>query len=280
VAVGVAATLAAAGTAKAGRERVVTERERTRRLGWEGVLNARDLGGYPTRGGQETRWGALVRSDNLAFLSPAGREALVRYGVRTIVDLRLPDEVAGEPNPFAEPDHRGIAYRNLSFIDPAAAPPAEVTTLAEDYKGMLDRFGRAVAEVMAAVADAGDGGVLVHCAAGKDRTGLVSALLLGLLGVAPETVADDYALSAECLRPRDEEWLANGPGERAEREQALLRFTPTRQVMLEVLDHLDERYGGVEGYLLQAGVTPDDLDRLRARLLSPDHQDAAGRRGS
>jgi protein-tyrosine phosphatase len=261
-----------------GGEPVTVEREWTRRLDWEGVLNARDLGGYPAAGGRETRWGALVRSDSLALLTQAGREALVGYGVRTIVDLRLPEEVAGEPNPFAEPDHRGIAYCNLSFIDPAAAPPAEVTTLAEDYKGMLDRYGRAVAEVMAAIADAGDGGVLVHCAAGKDRTGLISALLLGLLGVAPETIADDYALSAECLRPRDEEWLANGPGERADREQALVRFAPTRQVMLEVLDHLDQRYGGVEGYLLQAGVSAEDLDRLRARLLSPAGQEAEPRR--
>jgi protein-tyrosine phosphatase len=257
---------------------VTVEREWTRQLDWEGVLNARDLGGYPTADGRETRWGALVRSDSLALLTQAGRQALVRYGVRTIVDLRLPEEVAGEPNPFAEPDHRGVAYCNLSFIDPAAAPPAEVTTLAEDYKGMLDRFTQAVAGVMAAVAEAGDGGVLVHCAAGKDRTGLVSALLLGLLGVPRETIADDYALSAECLRPRDEEWLANGPGERAEREQALVRFAPTRQVMLEVLEHLDERYGGVEGYLRQAGVTPEDLERLRARLLSPGRQQAGRRR--
>jgi protein-tyrosine phosphatase len=257
---------------------VAIERERTRRLAWEGVLNARDLGGYQTVDGQETRWGAVVRSDNLAFLTPTGCEALVRYGVRTIVDLRLPDEVAGEPDPFAEPDPRGVAYANLSFLDPAAAPLAEVATLAEDYMGMLDSFGKAVAEVMAAVANAADGGVLVHCAAGKDRTGLIAALLLGLVGVPSETIADDYALSAECLRPRDEEWLANGPGERAERERTLLRFAPTRQVMLELLGHLTERYGGVEGYLLQAGVPADDLDRLRARLLSPNHHDHGPRR--
>ena len=248
---------------------VAIERERTRRLAWEGVLNARDLGGYKTVDGQETRWGAVVRSDNLAFLTPTGCEALVRYGVRTIVDLRLPDEVAGEPDPFAEPDPRGVAYANLSFLDPAAAPLAEVATLAEDYMGMLDRFGKAVAEVMAAVANAADGGVLVHCAAGKDRTGLIAALLLGLVGVAPETIASDYALSAECLRQRNEEWLENGPGDRAERQEVLRKFAPTPGVMLEVLDDLTERHGGVEGYLSRVGVPADDLTRLRARLLAP-----------
>jgi protein-tyrosine phosphatase len=248
---------------------VAIEREWTRRLAWEGVLNARDLGGYPAAEGCETRWGAVVRSDSPAALSSAGREALVRYGVRSMVDLRMPDEVAGEPNPFAEPDTHGIAYANVSFIDPAVEPPEDVATLADDYKSMLDRFRPSVAAAITTIAKAPEGGVLVHCAAGKDRTGLVSALLLGLAGVAPETIAADYALTAECLRPRDEEWLENGPGDRVERERALLRSTPTAEVMLEVLDHLTERYGGIEAYLLQAGVAPDDLARLRARLLAP-----------
>jgi protein-tyrosine phosphatase len=246
---------------------VAIEQQWTRRLGWEGVLNARDLGGYATADGRMTRWGAVVRSDSLAALTPAGREALVDYGVRSIVDLRLPDEVAEQPNPFAEPDTHGVAYANVSFIDPAVGPVEDITTLVDDYTWMLDRFGAAVAAVMTMIAQAPEGGVLVHCAAGKDRTGLVSALLLGLVGVAPETIAADYALTAECLRPRDEQWLESGPGDRAEREQALVRFAPTAEVMLEVLDRLTQRYGGVEAYLLEAGVAPDDLARLRARLV-------------
>jgi protein-tyrosine phosphatase len=251
---------------------VAIERQWTRRLGWEGVLNARDLGGYATADGRMTRWGAVVRSDSLAALTPAGREALVDYGVRSIVDLRLPDEVAEQPNPFAEPDTHGVAYANVSFIDPGVGPVDDITTLADDYTSMLDRFGEKVAAVMTTIARAPEGGVLVHCAAGKDRTGLVSALLLGLVGVAPETIAADYALTAECLRPRDEQWLESGPGDRAEREEALARFAPTAEVMLEVLDRLTERYGGVEAYLLEAGVAPDDLARLRARLVAPGRQ--------
>jgi protein-tyrosine phosphatase len=248
------------------------EREWTRLLDWEGGLNARDLGGYATEDGRETRWGAVVRSAALGTLTEAGRAALADYGVRSIVDLRLPDELEREPNPFAEPGDHGIGYTNVSFIDPAAAPPDQVSTLAEDYLGMLDRFAGQVAQVMAAVARAPDGGVLVHCAAGKDRTGLISALLLGLVGVPEGTIADDYALTAELLRPRDREWLENGPGDRAEREALLARFAPTAQVMLEVLDGLGRRYGGVERYLLAAGVSPADLERLRDRLLLPGGQ--------
>jgi protein-tyrosine phosphatase len=250
---------------------VTTEqREWTRLLAWEGCSNARDLGGYETANGRETRWGAVVRSDSPAALTEAGRAALAEYGVRAIVDLRLPHELADDPNPFAEPGDHGIAYTNVSFIDPAAAPPDAATTMAEDYLQMLDRYRHGVAQAMAAIANAPQGAVVVHCAAGKDRTGLISALLLTLVGVPAQTVAADYAMTAELLRPRELEWLgACPPEERAEREAMLARYAPTAEVMLEVLQKLTERYGGVEAYLLEAGVSPEDLDRLRERLLAP-----------
>jgi protein-tyrosine phosphatase len=255
---------------------VTIEREWTRRLAWEGAMNARDLGGYPAAGGRETRWGAVVRSASLGDLTTAGQAALAGYGVRTIVDLRLADEIARHPNPFATPGDHGIAYINVSMIDPAAGFPPQTLTLAENYLWMLDRFDGFVAEVMAAVAGAPEGGVLIHCAAGKDRTGLISALLLGLAGVPAETIAADYAMTAELLRSRDEAWLAAAPPEeRAEREAMLARYAPTAEVMLGVLNGLQERYGGVEGYLLAAGLTGADLERLRGRLLAP--AEATGR---
>jgi protein-tyrosine phosphatase len=247
----------------------IEQRQWTRRLAWEGLLNARDLGGYPAAGGRETRWGAVVRSDSLAALTEAGRAALAGYGIRAIVDLRLPDELARHPNPYAEPGDHGIAYTNVSILDPAAGYPPDTLTLAENYLWTLDRFAGYVAEVMAAIAGAPEGGVLIHCAAGKDRTGLISALLLGLAGVPAETIAADYALTAELLRPRDQEWLEHGPGERAEREALAARFAPTAEVMLAVLRKLTERYGGVEPYLLEAGLSRGDLERLRDRLLVP-----------
>jgi protein-tyrosine phosphatase len=251
---------------------VTTEqREWTRLLEWEGCLNARDLGGYATEDGRETRWGTVVRSDSPAALTEAGRAALASYGVRAIVDLRLPAELADDPNPFAEPGDHGIVYTNVSFIDPAAAPPDAVSTLAEDYLQMLDRYRQGVAESMAAIASApADGAVLIHCAAGKDRTGLISALLLALVDVPADTIAADYALTAELLRPREQQWLAGlPPEERAEREAMVVRYAPTAEVMLAVLAGLTERHGGVEPYLRSTGLDAGDLERLRRRLVGP-----------
>ncbi len=242
---------------------------RTRRLDWEALLNARDLGGLPTAGGGATRWNAVVRSDNLSALTDAGRAAVLAYGIRTVIDLRLPFELEEEPNPFAERDHHGVAYRNLSFIDPAATPPAVRTTLADDYIGLLRRFKPQVATVVTAIARADPGGIVVHCAAGKDRTGLVAALLLSVAGVSRETIAEDYALTAGSLVSREARWVAEAPpAERAEREAALIWSLAAPEVMLEVLADTEDRYGGVDAYLAGIGVSPADLALVRARLVA------------
>ncbi len=240
-----------------------------RALDWEALLNARDLGGLPTRDGRQTRFGAIVRSDNLVHLTAAGKAALLDYGIRTVVDLRLPFELKEEPDPFATRDGHPVTYRNISFIDPAADRPADRMTLAEDYVGMLRRFRPQVSAVMSAVAAADEGGIVIHCAAGKDRTGLIAALLLALAGVPAEAIAEDYALSRANLRPREERWLAEGPGDRAERESALAWSRATPEVMLEVLSDTDTRYGGVEGYLRSVGASDAEMDRIRARLAGP-----------
>ena len=245
---------------------MVTDTQRIRHLAWEGCVNARDLGGYAVGDGRETRWGAIIRSDNPWHLTAAGEAAVVDYGVRQIVDLRMPDEAAQWPNPFAESGTHGIAYAHVSFLDPAV-PDSGIDRLADEYKHMLDRHSGQVTAIMRVIAHAPEGGVLIHCAAGKDRTGLISALLLELAGVSREVIGADYALSAECLRERNVEWLENGPGEREERERALAKYIPRAEVMQEVLEYLDERYGGTERYLLELGLRPDEIGRLRERLL-------------
>ncbi len=137
------------------------ERRRLRRLAWEGCLNVRDLGGYPAMDGRETRWRAIVRADNLASLTAARRAALVAYGVRTILDLRRPHEVEQAPNPFAHAGAHGIAYANVSFGDPAVAPPTG-GSLADRYQRALVLFPHRIAAIMQTMAYASAGGVVLR----------------------------------------------------------------------------------------------------------------------
>jgi protein-tyrosine phosphatase len=103
---------------------------------------------------------------------------------------------------------------------------------------------------------------------GKDRTGLVSALLLDLAGVDRETIAADYAVTQDYLRERDDEWVRTGPGERAERERLVAKFSAKAEVMWAVLAQIDDCFGSVERYLLQAGVPADRITGLRRRLVA------------
>ena len=244
-----------------------------RRLTWEACRNVRELGGYPTASGRTTRWRSVIRADNLCRLTDAGRAALLQYGVRTIIDLRSEQELAQARHPFA--DARGAPdpphYLNLPLLDlanrEAMAAIEAAPTQAASYCAILDRFPDRVAAVLGAVAAAPPGGVLLHCHAGKDRTGIVAALLLALADVPDEVIAADYALSDLYLQPLYAEIIASGPQdpERLARLAVLLRSAP--ETMLGVLERLRARYGGAVGYARAAGLDARDLDRLRARLL-------------
>jgi protein tyrosine/serine phosphatase len=246
-----------------------------RDLVWDGCLNVRDLGGLPTRDGGETRFGAVVRADSVRQLTDEGWQALVEHGIRTVIDLRGDHELAEDPPaespvdvvhiPFISGDE---AERDAlgEELDAAAAAAPDVPTSTRDvYLIFLDRFRSNVAAAVRAVASAPVGGIVIHCAGGKDRTGLLSALLLHLAGVDDEDIATDYALSAERLRPRHERWFDAAESE--EELERLRRMTQTpAESMVGVFSELARRYGGVEEYLRGAGVTDDELELARARL--------------
>ena len=245
---------------------------RSRDLIWDGVLNVRDLGGHSTQDGRETQYGRIVRADNVRRLSDEGWKALADYGIRTILDLRTDEELDADP-----PTELPVDVVHVEFMDdtPEVFEQAEAASLAAPdlatatravYLIFLESFRANVARVIQAVVDAPEGGVLVHCAGGKDRTGLTVAILLRLSGVGLDEIAADYALSEERLRPRHERWLAEAADD-AERER-LRRITATPAAsMVGVLEGLERRYGSVEEYL-RAGGAPDDVgERVRVRLL-------------
>jgi protein-tyrosine phosphatase len=235
-----------------------------RRLNWDGLVNVRDLGGYVTREGKVTRWKTLVRADNLNFLSEEGRAALRAYGVQTIVDLRYPKEADVYPSPFAGEPH----FHHLPLLDEARRADEDMAfavSRLDWHKLVFDERAENVAAVMHAIAQSPEAGVLFHCHAGKDRTGIVAALLLDLAGVDHDTIAEDYALSNEYLKPRHDEWLANVPDDKREWALGLMACPP--DVMKAALDHLQARYGGTAGYLKSIGLSDAEVASLRRRVV-------------
>lgn len=248
---------------------------KTRDLLWDGCLNVRDLGGLPTADGRETRYGAVVRADSVSQLSDAGWRALVDYGIRTVLDLRGDHEREDDPPadlpvdvvhvPFMEASEAEWEEIGEELEAATAAASDAATSTREAYLIFLERFKPNVAAAVRAVANAPEGGIVVHCVGGKDRTGLLSAFLLHLAGVADDDIASDYALSEERLRPRHEAWFeAAGSEEELERLRRIAQ-TPAAS-MAGVFAELERRYGGVEGFLRDAGVTEEELAITRARL--------------
>jgi protein-tyrosine phosphatase len=249
--------------------------QRSRDLVWDGLLNVRDLGGHPTEDGGETTFDSVIRADSVRQLSDEGWEELVNYGVKTIVDLRADEELEADPPaelpvevlhvPLMETD-RSDWPQVEEELDAAAKAAPDVPSATRDvYLIFLEHFASNVAAAIRAVANAPEGGVVVHCAGGKDRTGLITALLLHLAGVGTEEIARDYALSEERLRTRHEKWIAEAESE--EERERLVRITQTPADSIKgVLEELERRYGSVEGYLRHGGLTNDELARARARL--------------
>ena len=244
---------------------------RSRDLAWDGLLNARDLGGHPTEDDGETRFGQIVRADSVRRLTDAGWQALVDYGIRTIVDLRSDEELEADPPaelpveavhvPFLE--EREDVWKLVEAASVRAADHTEATR--EVYLIFLEHFRPNVAAAVRAVVEAPEGGVVVHCMGGKDRTGLTTAFLLRLAGVGIEDIAADYAISEERLRSRHERWFAEAADEAELERLHRIAATPAAS-MVGVLEELERRYGSIEGFLRAGGAPNDIRERVRALL--------------
>jgi protein tyrosine/serine phosphatase len=229
----------------------------------------------PIAGGGETRYGAVVRADSVSQLSDRGWRALVDYGVRMVLDLRGDHEREDDPPadlpvevvhvPFMEAGDAEWEEIGKELEAATASAPDAATATRDAYLIFLERFKPNVAAALRTVARAPEGGIVIHCVGGKDRTGLLSAFLLQLAGVDEQEIASDYALSEERLRPRHEAWF-----EAADSEEELERLRRIAQTpaasMAGVFAELKRRYGGVEAFLRDAGVSDEELDLTRARL--------------
>lgn len=240
---------------------------RSRHLDWDGCRNLRDLGGLATEDGGMTAWGAFVRGDTLCDLTETGRSSLLGYGVRTVVDLRSAGEITTSPNPFAAlPDV--ISYVHHPLNDLATAQRIEeLATATERYVEMVSAGGTRLASIFTSFADAPEGGVLFHCYAGRDRTGIVAALLLRLAGVPIEAIVDDDEVTDNRMRARYDEWLTKlvDPA----RTRFLSSLEERGHPVRAAIEHVEERYGSVGSYLVEHGTAPEAVEHVRERTVEP-----------
>jgi protein-tyrosine phosphatase len=257
----------------------MSKEQQVRYLAWDACYNAREVGGYPAADGRLTRWRALVRADNLHRLTPEGQAALRDYGVRTIIDLRMAHELERHPNPFAVRQGTDDVprYLNLPLLDSDTDAAFDAAQAAQgEYIVIVERSKELIATVIKAVAASlEEGAVLVHCHGGKDRTGIIVALLLSLTGVPRETIAEDYALSEVRLEPAHSAWLEEQAQSQGRPVERPLWMFSRPEKMLALLAYLDQHYGGVEGYLEACGVTQDEMAQIRMHLTAPAY-DADG----
>ncbi len=234
----------------------------------EGVVNLRDVGGYPAGEGRRTRYGRLLRSASVHGLSEAGKQQLIERGLRHVIDLRHDHETQQSPNTFA--DSEAVRYVNVSLfagLAPDRVPIGVIPTLTEMYIEILDSSRDQIREAVLPFADEGAG--LVHCTAGKDRTGIIVALLLDLAGVDRETITHDYALTDVYLEPMRDAFREHARTAGIDMVQYEHMISCQPDYITAFLDHLTERYGGAEAYLLKAGLSAREVAAIRDNLTEP-----------
>jgi protein tyrosine/serine phosphatase len=250
----------------------------------DGAVNVRDLGALPTGDGQNTVAGRLLRGDNLQDLSPSDVRRLVQdIGVTTVIDLRSPAEVAAEgPGPLTRVESVRHAYLSvLPERGTATDAAADALAMRRDgarsrypgdiragyYLGYLEDRPDHVVAAVRSIAEA-PGAALVHCAAGKDRTGVVVALALSAVGVRREAVVADYTVTAERM-PAVLGRLRASTTYAADLDKAPDDdHMPRAETMTAFLEEVEGRYGGVLRWLSDRGFAADDLASLRAKLLA------------
>ena len=256
----------------------------SRHLDLEGAYNIRDIGGYETLDGRVTRPRTLFRSDSLHNLTPDSQRALVSEGLRTVVDLRVTESVTEHPNVFARSSEVDYRWVNVMGDEPLVeVSDINVSALGPDrppdiYAAILDVRREWMGKVVKLLATPGTLPALYHCNSGRDRAGLVTMLLLSIAGVLPETIVRDYSSSATYLWRRIPDRAAGkrlllDPADFDASEEYHQAFEKERsiappQAMRASIEHLQREYGGVRPYLTGAGVTEEELERLRAVMVA------------
>jgi protein-tyrosine phosphatase len=238
-----------------------------RHITLENALNFRDVGGYRTADGRRVRWRRMFRAGGLSNLSPADLAVLRELGIATVLDLRSTAE--WESGRFPVDDHP-VAFHHLPLVEEILDPTRyEVPEgmLAARYQEIAQIGSSYIAQAISIVADADTHPIVVHCLAGKDRTGVVVALVLALLGVPDEVVAEDYALSNLAMAALRERAEASGVPQRRSPAVSNEVFSAKPSNIAALFAALRDAHGSLEDYVISSGVKPAAIESLRAALL-------------
>ena len=248
-----------------------------RHLDLEGAYNIRDIGGYVTSDGRSIRWRTMLRGDSLHRLPPVSEMALIEHGVRTVIDLRTTAELQSAPDVFVNSSSVRYIHRNI-LGDVKGSEDSNLQRsigdaerrLKEIYITALDHRRPMIVDTLGTLAEPNTLPALFHCFAGKDRTGLIAALLLGLVGVPAEVIAEDYAMSSVYLSkgyfdPEAAPEIDASGCTLEEYQREYCYCAP--DLMLDTLRHIDKGYGGIEEYVTEGGLDQDQIEMIRKSLL-------------
>ncbi|MGD9143228.1 MAG: tyrosine-protein phosphatase [Dehalococcoidia bacterium] len=244
-----------------------------RHIGLESVINFRDLGGYATRDGKTVAWRRIFRSGNLAELSPADSARLTEeLSLKAILDLRSDMETAKGICPLSQ---SGVHYVNLPLMTDGGNREEEdrlfsqMTNLGQFYIHLLGHpeFGKGLVETLEFIVERDKHPLVFHCAVGKDRTGILTAILLSVLGVTEEDIIEDYTLSAPYMVGLLEEFNSNPELVREHGHLPAYFWEASAESMELFLSTLQREYGSVEEYLYAHGAKPALIEKLREVLL-------------
>jgi protein-tyrosine phosphatase len=246
-----------------------------RRVTLETCHNFRDMGGYHTKTGRTVAWGRLYRADTLHRLTPADLQTIVDLGIRTVIDLRSYNEL--DQHGRIEAGEHEIAYHHLSMLDEVAGADRPAPSLSDDppaslgeaYTRTLDVGTPAIAQAVRLLADGGGAPAVFHCMAGKDRTGILAAVVLGALDVPDDEIVADYVLTEETREARDAFLATHDPD-----YLVYLKTLPSyaletkAESMREFLLSMRSEHGSMRSFLAANGVGAATVDRLAGALLS------------
>jgi protein-tyrosine phosphatase len=253
--------------------RDVRQPARPRRIPLERAFNFRDLGGYAVDGGPTVRWGLVYRADGIHRIEGADLARVAALGIRTVLDLRTRGELSDHGRVATE--EMNASYHHLPLLeqvwerDVLVAELDAVDFLAGRYLAMLDQGAASITSALETIGDAERLPLVFHCSAGKDRTGVLAAVLLSVLGVSDDDIAADYALSRTAMREMTE-WVRT---ERPESYETMAAQPPAfldapPLAMRRFLARARTTYGSLAEYVVGAGLATDAVDALRSTLLT------------